>query len=70
MAATRWKLTIEYDGGAYAGWQRQDNVMTVQQGVEDVVFVNMRFAVADVRREADGRTYHALIRFRAVTEPA
>jgi hypothetical protein len=32
--------------------------------------VNMRFAVADVRREADGRTYHALIRFRAVTEPA
>ncbi|MGI8525865.1 MAG: DUF3168 domain-containing protein [Pseudolabrys sp.] len=32
--------------------------------------VNFRFAVADVRREADGRTYHALIRFRAVTEPA
>jgi hypothetical protein len=31
--------------------------------------VNFRFAVADVRREADGRTYHALIRFRAVTEP-
>ena len=32
--------------------------------------VNMRFSVADVRREADGRTYHALVRFRAVTEPA
>jgi hypothetical protein len=32
--------------------------------------VNFRFAVADVRREADGRTYHALVRFRAVTEPA
>jgi hypothetical protein len=32
--------------------------------------VNLRFAVADVRREADGRTYHALIRFRAMTEPA
>lgn len=31
--------------------------------------VNCRFAVADVRREADGRTYHALVRFRAVTEP-
>lgn len=31
--------------------------------------INFRFAVADVRREADGRTYHALIRFRAVTEP-
>ncbi len=32
--------------------------------------VNLRFATADVRREADGRTYHALGRFRAVTEPA
>jgi hypothetical protein len=31
--------------------------------------VNFRFAVADVRRESDGRTYHALVRFRAVTEP-
>jgi hypothetical protein len=31
--------------------------------------VNLRFSVADVRREADGRTYHALVRFRAVTEP-
>ncbi|MEZ5785255.1 MAG: DUF3168 domain-containing protein [Xanthobacteraceae bacterium] len=32
--------------------------------------INLRFAVADVRRESDGRTYHALVRFRAVTEPA
>jgi hypothetical protein len=32
--------------------------------------VNLRFTLADVRREADGRTYHALVRFRAVTEPA
>jgi hypothetical protein len=31
--------------------------------------VNLRFAVADIRREADGRTYHALVRFRAVTAP-
>ena len=31
--------------------------------------VNLRFAVADMRREADGRTYHALVRFRAMTEP-
>ena len=36
----------------------------------DHSLVNFRFAVADVRREADGRTYHALVRFRAVTEPA
>lgn len=31
--------------------------------------VNLRFTLADIRREADGRTYHALVRFRAVTEP-
>jgi hypothetical protein len=36
----------------------------------DHTLVNFRFAVADIRREADGRTYHALVRFRAVTEPA
>lgn len=35
----------------------------------DHQLINFRFAVADVRREADGRTYHALVRFRAVTEP-
>jgi Protein of unknown function (DUF3168) len=35
----------------------------------DHTLINLRFALADVRREADGRTYHALVRFRAVTEP-
>ena len=35
----------------------------------DHALINLRFSVADVRREADGRTYHALVRFRAVTEP-
>ncbi|MDP2804302.1 MAG: DUF3168 domain-containing protein [Phreatobacter sp.] len=32
--------------------------------------VNLRFATADIRREADGKTWHGVIRFRAVTEPA
>lgn len=32
--------------------------------------VNLRFATADIRREADGRTWHGLVRFRVVTEPA
>jgi len=32
--------------------------------------VNLRFELADVRRDADGITYHATMRFRAVTEPA
>ena len=37
--------------------------------LDDHRLINLRFATADVRREADGRTYHALVRFRAVTEP-
>ncbi|MFK8252228.1 DUF3168 domain-containing protein [Ancylobacter terrae] len=30
--------------------------------------VNLRATTADIRREAGGRTYHALVRFRAVIE--
>jgi hypothetical protein len=32
--------------------------------------VNLRFQFAEIRRDPDGITYHAAIRFRAVTEPA
>ena len=28
-------ITIEYDGGPFVGWQRQDNGRSVQQGLED-----------------------------------
>jgi len=31
------KLTIEYDGSAYHGWQRQANALTVQQVLEDAI---------------------------------
>jgi len=31
------KLTIEYDGTAYAGWQTQKNSKTVQQTIEDAL---------------------------------
>jgi len=30
---------------------------------------NLRFIAADVRREPDGRTYHGVVRLRALTEP-
>jgi len=30
----RFALTIEYDGGRYAGWQRQDNAPSVQAAIE------------------------------------
>ncbi len=31
----RFKLTIEYDGGPFVGWQRQDNGLSVQRALED-----------------------------------
>ncbi len=34
---TRWRLTIEYDGRPFMGWQRQDHGPSVQQAVEDAV---------------------------------
>jgi tRNA pseudouridine38-40 synthase len=31
----RYKLTIEYDGTGYSGWQKQENVPTIQQALQD-----------------------------------
>jgi len=35
---TRWRLTIEYDGGPFMGWQRQENGPSVQSQVEAAIF--------------------------------
>ncbi len=33
----KWKLTIEYDGMPFAGWQRQPNVLSVQECIETAI---------------------------------
>ena len=49
----RYKLTIEYDGTPFVGWQRQDNGLSVQQVLEDAAHA---FSGEEVRVGGAGRT--------------
>ena len=56
----RYKLRIEYDGGPFVGWQRQDNGPSVQQAIEEAIYA---FCGERVTLTAAGRTdagVHAL----------
>jgi tRNA pseudouridine38-40 synthase len=35
---TRWRLTIEFDGRPFMGWQRQDHGPSVQQALEEAIY--------------------------------
>ncbi len=50
---TRWKMTIEYHGGPYCGWQAQDGQPTVQGEIEAAI---KKFCQQDIRIHAAGRT--------------
>ena len=57
---TRWRLTIEYDGGPFMGWQRQDHGPSVQQALEEAL---QRMTGEKAQFTAAGRTdagVHAL----------
>jgi tRNA pseudouridine38-40 synthase len=57
---TRWKLTIEYDGGPFMGWQRQEHGPSVQQTLEEAL---QRMTGEQAQFIAAGRTdagVHAL----------
>ncbi len=56
----RYKLTIEYDGTPYVGWQAQDNGISVQGALTDAIaaFTGQRVAVQGAGRTDTG--VHAL----------
>ena len=56
----RYKLILEYDGKPFCGWQRQLNLLSVQQALEEAI---ERFCGQHVVTQAAGRTdagVHAL----------
>jgi tRNA pseudouridine38-40 synthase len=52
-AAFRYRITVAYDGSAYAGWQVQPHHMTVQQRIEEVL---QSLAGETVKVHGSGRT--------------
>lgn len=56
----RIRLDIEYDGCGYAGWQRQENALAVQQVVEDALAKLTRAPVPVIGASRTDAGVHAL----------
>ncbi|PCJ27329.1 MAG: tRNA pseudouridine(38-40) synthase TruA [Rickettsiales bacterium] len=52
-ACSRYKITLEYLGANYCGWQRQKESLSLQQVVEDAIFA---FSKEHVTLHVSGRT--------------
>src|SRR6267154_2230396 len=52
-AVPRYKISVEYDGGPFVGWQRQDTGPSIQAALEDAVFA---FTGERVNVQGAGRT--------------
>lgn len=49
----RWKITIQYDGTNYYGWQKQPDVPTIQKSIETAI---EKFCGQQINIKAAGRT--------------
>lgn len=49
----RYKITVEYDGGPFVGWQRQDTGPSIQAAIEDAI---LAFTGERVHVQGAGRT--------------
>jgi len=56
----RYKITLEYDGSPYAGWQRQENAPSVQAAVEAAIFKFCRVASPVITAGRTDAGVHAL----------
>ncbi|MBL4589858.1 MAG: tRNA pseudouridine(38-40) synthase TruA, partial [Alphaproteobacteria bacterium] len=54
MSVQRWKITIEYDGTNYSGWQiQEDGIASIQNSLEVALF---KFCQQKIRVQGAGRT--------------
>lgn len=53
MPSQKWKITIEYDGTHFHGWQIQPNLPTIQGAIETAIY---KFCGQNIEIQAAGRT--------------